>query len=308
MPLVERCLRSVLAQETPWPFEVIVVDSESTDGTWELVEALPVVHISIQPQDFNHGKTRNLGASMAKGEILVFLVQDAVPVDNFWLQHLVTAVELPNVAGSYGRELPWPSDNPLIRLNMQQTLPQCQEQVRQSLSPSQTWDNLSPQEKFELAMFHDTCSCMRYQVWLKYPFNHLPYGEDLDWGGRVIQAGYTIIYEPRATVYHSHDRSGWYVMKRAYADHELVVRLFDYHVFPRLKGLIASWMSSSRQFIQTIYTEPGSLSEKLRLILRTPVIVGARHWGSYIGARAAKPEMKKGILWQYIDNLMRKGV
>src|SRR6266508_3231855 len=78
MPLVECCLHSVLDQETSWPFEVIVIDSGSTDGTLELVKSLPVELIRIKPEEFNHGRTRNLGASQAKGEFVIFLVQDAV--------------------------------------------------------------------------------------------------------------------------------------------------------------------------------------------------------------------------------------
>ncbi len=42
MPLVEQCLRAVLAQDAPWPYQVIVIDAYSTDGTWERVQSLPV--------------------------------------------------------------------------------------------------------------------------------------------------------------------------------------------------------------------------------------------------------------------------
>jgi glycosyltransferase involved in cell wall biosynthesis len=124
-----------LAQEVPWPFEVIVIDSASTDGTWELVKSLAVKPICIQPNEFNHGQTRNLGAHQAKGRFLVFLVQDAVPVNDTWLERLVTAAEYPGVAGSYGRELPWPSDNLLVRLHTQQALAQNQERLYQRLAP-----------------------------------------------------------------------------------------------------------------------------------------------------------------------------
>jgi rhamnosyltransferase len=269
-----------LAQEVPWPFEVIVIDSASTDGTWELVKSLAVKPICIQPNEFNHGQTRNLGAHQAKGRFLVFLVQDAVPVNDTWLERLVTAAEYPGVAGSYGRELPWPSDNLLVRLHTQQALAQNQERLYQRLAP---------------------------ELWVEHPYRALSYGEDLDWGARVIQAGYTIVYEPQAVVYHSHDRSSWYTMKRAYADHELVMRLFNYHAFPRPTGLVKSWLTNSWKFMRVIHNEGKSPAEKVRLILRTPMVVGTFHVGSYIGARAAKHQ-RYGIFWQTIDRLMRKGV
>src|SRR5712692_5858934 len=105
MPLIRCCLEAVLAQDTDWLFELIVIDSASSDGTWELLESLPIVHTRIQPNDFNHGRTRNLGANMARGQSLVFLVQDAIPVDRLWLRRLVEAAELAGVAGSYGRQI-----------------------------------------------------------------------------------------------------------------------------------------------------------------------------------------------------------
>jgi rhamnosyltransferase len=307
MPLVEQCLRAVLDQETSWLFEVIVIDSGSSDGTLELVKSLPVELICIKPKEFNHGQTRNFGASKARGEYIVFLVQDAVPVDDTFLQRLVEAAQLPGAAGSYGRELPWPSDHSLIRLNMEKTLSQHQEQMQQSLPSHSSWQELSPQMKFELATFHDTCSCLCRQIWKEHSFRPLAYGEDLDWGARVIRAGYKIVSEPRAAVYHSHDRSSWYELKRAYADHELVMSLFGYHLFPSLSGVVWSWMSGSWSVIRTIWHEPGPRTEKVALLLRAPLLMAARYFGAYIGARVATLE-SRGSFWKGIDSLMRKGV
>jgi rhamnosyltransferase len=307
LPLLKSCLNAVLAQQTAWPFEVILIDSESTDGTWELIQSQPVRAKQIQASDFNHGRTRNLGGSLAQGQFLVFLVQDAVPTDNHWLQCLVTAVEPEGIAGSYGREKPWPSDHALVRLHMEQTLTQSPELIYQSLPKDCSWHDLSPWEKFRLATFHDTCSCLKKTVWQQYPYHALQYGEDLEWAARVIEAGYTIVYQPEAAVYHSHDRSSWYEMKRAYADHELVMRLFDLQMFPRLGGVVASWLSSSWRFIKGVHQDSGPIAQRVSLMLRAPIISGARHWGSYLGARAARKNTL-GFLWRYVDNTMRRGV
>jgi rhamnosyltransferase len=307
LPLLEKCLNAVLSQETPWPFEIIVIDSQSTDGTWDLVQSLPVIAKQIQSGEFNHGKTRNLGASLANGRFLVFLVQDAVPADNSWLHCLVTITEPESIAGSYGREKPWPTDHALVRLHMKETLSQSEEAVYQSLPRGCTWDDLSPWEKFHLATFHDTCSCLKREVWKRYPYCSSKYGEDLEWAARVIQAGYTIVYQPEAAVYHSHDRSSWYEMKRAYADHELVMRLFGLQMFPHMRRLTTSWLTSSWRLVDGIYRDSHSLKHRALLMLRAPVVNGARHLGSYLGAKAAHQNIKDGI-WQYVDKVMRKGV
>ena len=55
-------------------------------------------------------------------------------------------------------------------------------------------------------IFSNAASAVRRSAWEQHPFT-LPAAEDLDWAQRVIAAGSTIVYEPAANVYHSHDES-----------------------------------------------------------------------------------------------------
>jgi hypothetical protein len=48
--------------------------------------------ITIDRAVLDHGGTRNLGAKQARGEILVFLTQDATPADDLWLENLVAPI------------------------------------------------------------------------------------------------------------------------------------------------------------------------------------------------------------------------
>jgi len=307
LPLIEECLSVLLAQETSWPFEILVIDSDSTDGTLELACSLPIRVIEIQPHEFNHGDTRNLGVREAKGKFVVNLVQDAIPDNMQWLARLVAAAESDGVAGSYGRELPRTSDTALVRLHMAQALGQKLEPMRQELPSDRTWLELNPWDRFQLSSFRDTCSCLRREVWLDHPYKRIHYGEDLDWGKRVIQAGYALVYEPRAAVYHSHDRSCWYEMKRSYADHELVMRLFELQAYPRLRGLISSWLKTSWHLIRNAYQDSAPFLQRLTHMLRAPALTAARHWGSYLGAQAAK-KSTDAFIWHSVDSIMRKGV
>ena len=52
---------------------------------------MPRVHrvVSIAADDFNHGLTRNLGVEQAPGELVVLMVQDALPASDDWLAALV---------------------------------------------------------------------------------------------------------------------------------------------------------------------------------------------------------------------------
>ena len=57
--------------------EIVVVDSGSRDGSVEIARAAGARVEQIAPHAFGHGRTRNLGAELAQGELLAFLTQDA---------------------------------------------------------------------------------------------------------------------------------------------------------------------------------------------------------------------------------------
>ena len=70
--------------------EVVVVDSGSSDGTVDLARQFRARTISIPPESFNHGETRNFGIRNSTGQFCVMLVQDAIPVGETWLEELIS--------------------------------------------------------------------------------------------------------------------------------------------------------------------------------------------------------------------------
>ena len=80
-PEFEKTLQAIAGQEAVYPFEVIAVDSGSTDGTLELLDRFNVKSYSIPPSDFNFGLTRNHAFSLAGGDFIITISQDVVPCD-----------------------------------------------------------------------------------------------------------------------------------------------------------------------------------------------------------------------------------
>ena len=115
-PLFRQVLPAVQAQATPWPFEIVVVDSGSTDGTVEFIRASSGVRLyQIPAAEFGHGKTRNYAVAQARGEYVAMLTHDALPADTDWLRALVQAIDaMPDAAGAFGRHLPYPGNNPFV--------------------------------------------------------------------------------------------------------------------------------------------------------------------------------------------------
>jgi glycosyltransferase involved in cell wall biosynthesis len=94
--------------------ETLVIDSGSRDGSREIVHAAGVELLEIDPSEFGHGPTRNLGAERTSGELICFLTQDATPVSG-WAAAYRRAFALdPRVGAAYGPHLPRPDTSPMI--------------------------------------------------------------------------------------------------------------------------------------------------------------------------------------------------
>ena len=111
---LERVLDGVYAQEGAPPFEVIAIDTESTDGTLERLARRPLRIERIGEQEFSHPGTRNRGVQLARGTLVVFLVQDAIPFHRRWLANLIAPLdEDPRVAAAYSSQIPRDGCNPV---------------------------------------------------------------------------------------------------------------------------------------------------------------------------------------------------
>src|SRR5258708_1619548 len=83
------------------PEQVLILDSESTDGTAELAREAGIAVYSIPGIEFNHGGPRQKGAEMlSDAEILVYLTQDSVLAGPDELRKLVSAFIGPKVAAA----------------------------------------------------------------------------------------------------------------------------------------------------------------------------------------------------------------
>jgi rhamnosyltransferase len=192
-----RCLEGIARQQLDEPVEVVVVDSGSTDGSAERARELGAVVQEIPAEEFGHGRTRNLGAALASGELLVFTSQDAVAADEHWLPHLAAAARSsPEVVGAYGRQLPHEDARPPERFFLDFLY-----------GPTPRIQRLEDDEEltFEATLFSNVNAAMPRWAFERFRFrDDLGMSEDQEWSRRVLRAGLTVVYEPRAAVRHSH--------------------------------------------------------------------------------------------------------
>jgi rhamnosyltransferase len=192
---IDQCLDAVCQQETPYNVEIIVIDSGSTDDTMDIVKKYPSVKgIQIKPEEFGHGKTRSMGADMAKGHYIVFLNADAIPVNTHWLNSLIDPFkENKDVAGVFSRHIPKEG----CYLYMVRDLKNSMQDKRIIRAD---WG------KLDFMLFSTVSAAIRRDVWNQYPFEKdIIIAEDQDWAKNVLNKGLKILYEPDSMVYHSHN-------------------------------------------------------------------------------------------------------
>jgi rhamnosyltransferase len=278
----------VLSQKTEWPFEVIVIDSGSQDGTAEYLRNLDTVRlIEISPSDFGHGRTRNLGVSISSSQFVAFLTHDAVPKDDFWLANLVAVAETDTqIAGVFGRHVARDDASPYTKYDLDRhfdgfgKLPLVHSRALDEAlyETEQGWRQI-------MHFYSDNNSLMRRSVWETIPYPDVEFAEDQLWARAVIEAGYKKAYCADAVVIHSHDYGLREQFSRAFDESRNFRKYFGYLLSPTPFHLFeAIYRFTIEAFSQDLDPRYGKLRrrDRLRRALQRSMLVaghcaGANH-------------------------------
>jgi len=88
---IDRIIRSLLSQDVSLLKEIIIVDSDSNDGTKELVASYKnnkKLNLIYENVDNSVGLKRNKGIKVAKSEYLIFIDDDCIPLNGFVADHI----------------------------------------------------------------------------------------------------------------------------------------------------------------------------------------------------------------------------
>lgn len=196
---------SALEEQTYQNYETVIVDSGSTDRTLEIADKFHTSVVEIKPEDFSYGRALNLGCENSDGEYFVFLSAHIIPTNNTYLENLVDKISgSEEIAAVFGRQLPWKTSRVYEATEFEINFPE------KEISPSPI-------------ICHNANVILRKSVWNKFKYDEaLPGLEDMHWGLRVKDAGFKILYNPEAAVYHIHEESIKQVYIRAYREAEAV--------------------------------------------------------------------------------------
>jgi rhamnosyltransferase len=192
----------VLKQQSYRNWELIVIDSGSTDGSVELIRAANPAHfIQIRAQDYNPSRVMNQGMRLARSEICIFLNADATPVDENWLRPLVQALQEPLTAAVFGRQLPRPDCRAVFAHDYERCFGAKRE--------SSDWEHF----------FSMVSSGLRKEIWARRGFcEKLQYSEDDEYTRWCRAQGFQVEYVPESVVVHSHNYTGAQAYKRIYGE------------------------------------------------------------------------------------------
>lgn len=260
--LLAECAHSLVRQEFKYKWEVIIIDSRSTDDSigniTKIFSANKIPHqiISIPSEEFQHGASRNLAISQAEGEIVCLLTQDAIPANSQWLNELTKSFfEDEKICGVFGRHIAHEGHPRLISRDLCNHFDYMNTQKVRFISNKETYENNTTLRQF-LHFFSNNNSALRKKTWKQLPLPEVNFGEDQTWAQNILEKGYSIAYENNAVVKHSHYYGLLEIYSRAKTESLYYKKYFGYNlsvpwfkVFNKIFHLFASdikWLKKNK--------------------------------------------------------------
>lgn len=243
-------------------FEIVIVDSGSTDDTLAIAEKYGARVTHIKKSEFTFGRSLNIGCEFAKGRFLVFISGHCIPVGEQWLANLIRPLHEEKVSYTYGRQK---GRNGITKFS--------EEQLFKKYFPVHS---VVPQEGY---FCNNANSAVPKAIWEQYKFDEDVTGlEDMVLGKQLVADGHRLGYIADASVIHLHEES-WSKVKTRYEREavalqdimpEVHIRFGDFLRYTAA-GIMFDWSEALNQ--RVFWKEAGNIF-MFRLM---------QYWGSYKG-------------------------
>lgn len=292
-------LKSVFRQKIPYAFEVLIIDSGSTDKTLEIIKDFPEVRLHTIPNsEFGHGKTRNLAAQMANGEFMVYLSQDAVPANSRWLEYMIEPFFISDkVYCVFGKQVPRAFSDATTKREVSSAFKSVGADHSVSLQRKRSLvsDKIA---KPYLTFLSDVNSAVRRDVLLnKIPYQDIRYAEDQLLGKDVLDAGYFKAYSPLGVVLHSNEYTIREYFYRKFDENLAIYETLGILPSPSRKSHIKhAALDTLRDFLFIMRDKDYSLFQKARNMASSCLRNPLKQRAAYVVAR---PKLRKRIGLKY---------
>lgn len=282
-----------LSKQTMLPSRVLLMntvegdeDGQLTESVDEFRDCFPVLSVfHVDRKEFDHGGTRHLGMSFADTELVLCMTQDAIPKDRHLISSLAKWFDDPLVAAAYGRQLAAKGCSP-------------EERFTRSFNYPETSRVKSKEDLEELGIktffCSDVCAMWRRETYFEMGGfeRRTIFNEDMILAGKMIRAGYRVVYDADAQVWHSHSYSCVKQLKRN----------FDLGVSQAEHPEVFSMASSTGEGIKMVKQNAAWLLRSGNGI-RIPKLVldsGCKYIGYFLGKRYRK--LPRKLILKLTDN------
>lgn len=207
---LEETLSALYRQKTNFEWDVLMTDSGSSDNSVAIIERFAEQYgnlrlIHLKKEDYSHGGTRQMAAEMAQGEYMVYLSQDAVPHNEYWLSEMVAPFEITDkIVAVLGRQKPRHYCFPAMKYDINAVFGE--QGAEDAITIWQRKDPAHQGQYTKESFYSDVCSAAPRKFLVEtIGYRDVAYSEDYEYGKDVLDAGYFKAYNGRAVVEHSND-------------------------------------------------------------------------------------------------------
>ena len=284
-----------LSRQTMLPARVLLMntvegdeDGQLTESVDEFRDCFPVLSVfHVDRKEFDHGGTRHLGMSFADTQLVLCMTQDAIPKDRHLISSLAKWFEDPLVAAAYGRQLAVKGCSPEERFTRSFNYPDTSR-----VKSKEDLDQLGIKTFF----CSDVCAMWRRETYFEMGGfeRRTIFNEDMILAGKMIRAGYRVVYDADAQVWHSHSYSCVKQLKRN----------FDLGVSQAEHPEVFSMASSTGEGIKMVKQNAAWLLRSGNGV-RIPKLIldsGCKYLGYFLGKRYRK--LPRRMILKLTDNRM----
>ena len=288
LPHFAEVCSALAAQAYDADWNVICIDSGSTDGSQDVARKHGFRVHEISPPDFGHGRTRNLGAQMSDAKFVAFLTHDAIPADTGWLARLVQPLrDDPKVAGVFSRHIAHHGADPFTAWELQTHFDGLADYPVVEINDRAAYD--ADEGLRQVYHFYsDNASALRRDVWQDFPYPDVQFAEDQIWAKSVLEAGYRKAYAQDSVVRHSHAFGTYETLRRSFDESRAFHHLFGYRLSKSFLSLSRSAAFLLKRDIGLALRNGWWKSHPRKSLSRIGEAL-ARPLGHYLGCRRKLP-------------------
>lgn len=169
--------------------------------------------IMINKKDFNHGSTRNIAAKASNADYIIYMTDDAEPVDDYLIEKLLAgmnrSIDIKDkikdksdriVAASYARQIARRDASFIEKKVREYNYKDISFENNESTASIRGIKNI---------FLSNVCAIYDLNILKEngYFEENIDFNEDTLYADKIIKKGYSIIYNAEAKVYHSHNYS-----------------------------------------------------------------------------------------------------